>query len=174
LELYFRWLDQHERRAEHEESTLGLILCSSKDKENIELLQLNQGEIHVAEYLTALPEKKLLAAKLHDPVIRGREQLARPQDVPEESKEGNLLLSPLYEDKTVCCLLISNLGLVWGRYSNALETKLTTGWSRWRFVNCQQIRGPADDDLENLRPTYVLQSEPPVSLATSTISPRPW
>jgi hypothetical protein len=40
-------------------------------------LQLNQGEIRVAEYLTALPAKKLLAAKLHDAVIRVREQLAR-------------------------------------------------------------------------------------------------
>lgn len=77
MELYLRWLDQHERRTEHEESPLGLILCSSKDEEQIELLQLNQGEIRVAEYLTALPEKKLLAAKLHDAVVRGREQLAR-------------------------------------------------------------------------------------------------
>ena len=77
MELYLRWLDQHERRTEHEESPLGLIFCSSKDQEQIELLQLNQGEIRVAEYLTALPEKKLLAAKLHDAVVRGREQLAR-------------------------------------------------------------------------------------------------
>lgn len=77
MELYLRWLDQNERRAEHEESPLGLILCSAKNKEQIELLQLNRGEIRVAEYLTALPEKKLLAAKLHDAVIRGREQLAR-------------------------------------------------------------------------------------------------
>ena len=77
MELYLRWLDQHERRTEHEESPLGLILCSSKDQEQIELLQLNHGEIRVAEYLTALPEKRLLAAKLHDAVVRGREQLAR-------------------------------------------------------------------------------------------------
>jgi len=37
MELYLRWLDQHERRTEHEESPLGLILCSSKDQEQIEL-----------------------------------------------------------------------------------------------------------------------------------------
>lgn len=77
MELYLRWLDQHERRPEHEESPLGLILCSSKDQEQIELLQLNQGEIRVAQYLTALPDKKLLAAKLHEAVVRGREQVAR-------------------------------------------------------------------------------------------------
>lgn len=77
MEFYLRWLDQYERRAEYEDSPLGLILCSAKDREQIELLQLNQGEIRVAEYLTALPDKRLLAAKLHDAVIRGREQLAR-------------------------------------------------------------------------------------------------
>ncbi|MGH9773086.1 MAG: PDDEXK nuclease domain-containing protein, partial [Candidatus Acidiferrales bacterium] len=77
MELYLRWLDRNERHTKHEDSPLGLILCSSKDEEQIELLQLNQGEIRVAKYLTALPEKKLLAAKLHDAVVRGREQLAR-------------------------------------------------------------------------------------------------
>jgi hypothetical protein len=77
MELYLRWLDQHERRSEHEEPPIGLILCSSKDQEQIELLQLNQGEIRVAEYLTALPDKKFLAGKLHDAVIRSREQLVR-------------------------------------------------------------------------------------------------
>ena len=65
------------RHTEREASPLGLILCSSKDQEQIELLQLNHGEIRVAEYLTALPDKKLLAAKLDDAVIRGREELAR-------------------------------------------------------------------------------------------------
>lgn len=79
MELYLRWLDQNERRTQHEESPLGLILCSSKDEEQIELLQLGHGEIRVAEYLTALPEKKLLAAKLHDAVVRGREQFIQRQ-----------------------------------------------------------------------------------------------
>ncbi len=77
MELYLRWLDQNERLTEHEEAPLGLILCSAKDEEQIELLQLNQGEIRVAEYLTALPAKNILAAKLHDAVIRVREQLTR-------------------------------------------------------------------------------------------------
>ena len=83
LELYLRWLDQNERRAEHEEAPLGLILCSAKDEEQIELLQLNQGEIRVAEYLTALPAKNLLGAKLHAAVIRAREQLTRREQQPD-------------------------------------------------------------------------------------------
>jgi predicted nuclease of restriction endonuclease-like (RecB) superfamily len=80
MELYLRWLDQHERRTEHEEAPLGLILCSGTNQEEVELLQLSQGEIRVAEYLTALPAKKLLAAKLHDAVLRVREQLARREE----------------------------------------------------------------------------------------------
>jgi hypothetical protein len=77
MELYLRWLDQNERRVEHEEAPIGLILCSGKNQEQVELLQLRQGEIRVAEYLTALPAKSVLAAKLHDAVIRVQEQMAR-------------------------------------------------------------------------------------------------
>jgi hypothetical protein len=88
MELYLRGLDQNERRAEHEDSPLGLILCSSKDKEQIELMQLNRGEIRVAEYLTALPEKSVLAAKLHDAVMLGKEQLAKAA-VPKSPRKGH-------------------------------------------------------------------------------------
>jgi hypothetical protein len=38
----------------------------------------------VAEYLTALPAKNILAAKLHDAVIRVREQLTRRERKPDE------------------------------------------------------------------------------------------
>lgn len=80
MELYLRWLDQNERRRQFEGAPIGLILCSGKDEEQIELLQLNQGGIRVAEYLTALPAKQILAAKLHEAVIRAREQLARRKE----------------------------------------------------------------------------------------------
>ena len=61
-----------------------LILWSAKDEEQIELLQLNQGEIRVAECLTALPAKNILAAELHDAVIRVREQLPGRERKPDE------------------------------------------------------------------------------------------
>jgi predicted nuclease of restriction endonuclease-like (RecB) superfamily len=77
MELYLRWLDQNERRTEHEDAPIGLILCSGKNQEQVELLQLSHGEIRVAEYLTALPSKSVLTAKLHDAVVRVREQMAR-------------------------------------------------------------------------------------------------
>jgi predicted nuclease of restriction endonuclease-like (RecB) superfamily len=77
MELYLRWLDENERRSELEEAPIGLILCSGKNQEQVELLQLREGQIRVAEYLTALPPKSLLAAKLHDAISSVREQLAR-------------------------------------------------------------------------------------------------
>lgn len=64
MELYLKWLDKYERK-EGEEAPLGLILCSEKRQEQIELLELDKGHIRVSEYLTQLPSKKLLAQKLH-------------------------------------------------------------------------------------------------------------
>ena len=75
MELYLRWLDKHERRRDNENAPIGLILCSEKNEEQVELLQLNEGEIRVAEYLTALPERSVLESKLHDAVIRARHRL---------------------------------------------------------------------------------------------------
>jgi len=76
MEQYLRWLDKYERHSETEESPIGLILCSTKDMEQIELLQLTEGEIRVSEYWTALPAPDLLKRELHDAVRRAREQLA--------------------------------------------------------------------------------------------------
>lgn len=83
MELYLGWLDKHDRHAGTEESPIGLILCSTKDEEQIELLQLTQGEIRVAEYWTALPAQELLKHKLHEAVRRAREQLAPKPAAPD-------------------------------------------------------------------------------------------
>jgi hypothetical protein len=63
MELYLRWLEKYEM-IEGENSPIGLILCASKNEEHIELLQLGTN-IKVAEYLTTLPDLKLLEQKLH-------------------------------------------------------------------------------------------------------------
>ena len=47
MELNLRWLDKHERQYGAEGSPIGLILCSSKDEEQVEVLQLGEGEIRV-------------------------------------------------------------------------------------------------------------------------------
>ena len=51
MELYLRWLSNHERR-DGEREPLGIILCAGKKQELVELLELGQSGIHVAEYLT--------------------------------------------------------------------------------------------------------------------------
>ena len=68
MELYLRWLDKYERQ-EDEESPLGLLLCSEGGDEQIELLQLGASGITVAQYLTELPDKKLLQEQLQKHII---------------------------------------------------------------------------------------------------------
>jgi predicted nuclease of restriction endonuclease-like (RecB) superfamily len=87
MELYLRWLDKYERRAESENPPIGMILCSEKNEEQIELLQLNEGEIRVAEYLTALPERAVLEAKLHDAVLRARQRIEARADRGDATSE---------------------------------------------------------------------------------------
>lgn len=64
MELYLRWLDKYEKQS-GEETPLGLILCAEGGHEQIELLQLDNAGIKVAEYLTELPDRQLLKEKLH-------------------------------------------------------------------------------------------------------------
>ena len=64
MELYLSYLDKNEK-VEGENSPIGLILCSSKNSEHIELMNLEKDNIKVAEYLLILPEKRVLLEKLH-------------------------------------------------------------------------------------------------------------
>ena len=68
------WLAKHEQQP-GEESPLGLILCAGKKDEQIELLELGQSGIHVAEYLTVLPPRALLQQKLHAAIETSRARL---------------------------------------------------------------------------------------------------
>ena len=70
-EFYLRWLDKYERKP-WEESPIGLILCSEKSNERVELLAIDGRDIKVADYWTQLPDKKLLERKLHEAVIMAR------------------------------------------------------------------------------------------------------
>ena len=82
MELYLRWLDKYERRI-GEEPPIGLILCGEKNQEQIELLQLDRGEIQVAEYLVELPPREVLEAKLHEAI-----KLARALAEVQKEKAG--------------------------------------------------------------------------------------
>ena len=67
MELYLKWLSKYEKE-EGENEPLGIILCADKKEEQIELLELEKSGIHVAQYLTVLPPKDVLEAKLHQAI----------------------------------------------------------------------------------------------------------
>ena len=72
MEWYLKWLDKYERK-DNEEKPLGIIICAGKDQEDIELLELDKNGIHVAGYLTELPQKDLIEQKLRQAIILARE-----------------------------------------------------------------------------------------------------
>jgi predicted nuclease of restriction endonuclease-like (RecB) superfamily len=75
MELYLRYLEKHEQ-APGENTPIGLILCTGKNQEHVELLQLDQSNIRVADYLTLLPTKEILQDKLHLAIELARKRLA--------------------------------------------------------------------------------------------------
>ncbi len=64
MELYLRWLEKYEMRA-HEELPIGLILCADNKTEIMELLMIDEKRIRVANYMTEMPEAKIIKQKLH-------------------------------------------------------------------------------------------------------------
>jgi predicted nuclease of restriction endonuclease-like (RecB) superfamily len=74
MELYLRWLDKYERQ-EGEDAPMGLILCAGKKQEQIELLELGESGIHVAEYLTAPLPKEVMQEKFHKAIQLARKRL---------------------------------------------------------------------------------------------------
>lgn len=74
MELYLRYLAKYEQEA-GENPPLGIILCAGKKAEQIELLELDQSSIHVADYLTELPSREVFEAKLHSAIAAARKRL---------------------------------------------------------------------------------------------------
>ncbi len=85
MELYLRWLDKYER-AQGEEAPIGLILCANADKEQIELLQLDDSSIRVAEYLIELPPMEILKDRLHRAINTAKEHIEQPGLVEMDDK----------------------------------------------------------------------------------------
>ena len=74
MELYLRWLEKHEM-LDGENKPIGLILCTGKNEEHVELMHLHESNIRVAEYLTSLPDKKLLEQKLQQAVELAKQKM---------------------------------------------------------------------------------------------------
>ena len=81
MELYLRWLAKHDQEP-GDHSPLGIILCTGKKHEQIELLELDKSGIHVAEYLTVLPPREVFEQKIQDALA-----LAQARLVGKESRE---------------------------------------------------------------------------------------
>ena len=75
MELYLRYLEKYERM-DGEAEPIGLILCTGKQEEHVELMRLGESNIRVADYLTVLPPRETLRAKLHQSIEIARERMA--------------------------------------------------------------------------------------------------
>ena len=88
MELYLGWLNANEREP-GEEAPIGLILCEKAGPQQVSLLQLDRGNIRVAEYLTQSLPSPLLEQKLKEAILRSREQLVThpvPRSLPEKQE----------------------------------------------------------------------------------------
>jgi len=80
MELYLRYLEKNNMEND-EDLPIGLILCAEGNKEQIELLQLEESGIRVAEYIMELPPKDVLKKKLHKIIQVERKRLEnKPKD----------------------------------------------------------------------------------------------
>ena len=79
MELYLRYLEKHEQM-EGEAFPIGLIPRTGKSEEHVELLQLLQSNIRVADYVILLPPRETLQAKLHQSIELARLKLQRDAD----------------------------------------------------------------------------------------------
>lgn len=79
MELYLRYLEKYEQM-DGENSPIGLILCTGKNDEHVELMRLDQSNIRVADYLTVLPPRETLEAKLHQSIALARQRMLGKAD----------------------------------------------------------------------------------------------
>lgn len=76
MEWYLNWLDKHER-FDYENKPMGIILCAGKDHDDIEYLEIDKTGIHIAQYLTLLPQKDILEAHLRKAITIAKENLLK-------------------------------------------------------------------------------------------------
>ena len=77
MELYLAYLEKHEAM-EGENPPIGLILCTGKSPEHIELMQLHKSNIKVADYFSILPSKEILLDRLHKAIAIAQNNLKCP------------------------------------------------------------------------------------------------
>ena len=78
MELYLNWLKKYETE-DGEYLPLGIIFCSSKKQEQIELLEIEGSDIHVAEYLTSLVSIEKLEQRLQQSIAMAKQRLGNKE-----------------------------------------------------------------------------------------------
>jgi len=76
VELYLKWLARHDAQPD-EKPPIAIILCTTRDAEIVELLDLEKDHIHVAEYWVQLPPREVLQTRLHEAMAAARARLER-------------------------------------------------------------------------------------------------
>ncbi|PKN45116.1 MAG: cytoplasmic protein [Deltaproteobacteria bacterium HGW-Deltaproteobacteria-17] len=76
VELYLKWLARHDVQPD-EKPPIAIILCTTRDAEIVELLDLEKDHIHIAEYWLELPPREVLQARLHEAMVSARVRLER-------------------------------------------------------------------------------------------------
>lgn len=82
MEWYLSWLDKNES-FDYEDQPMGIILCAGKDSDDIEYLEMDKAGIHVAQYLTELPPKEILEARLRKAIAAAKENFLK-KSLPRE------------------------------------------------------------------------------------------
>ncbi len=71
-----RYLERYEQ-VERENTPIGLILCSGKNEEHVELLQLDKSNIKVTDYLTLLPSQNVLKQQLQKDIEFAKNRISQ-------------------------------------------------------------------------------------------------
>jgi predicted nuclease of restriction endonuclease-like (RecB) superfamily len=88
LNFYLEALDRDVRKP-HENPAIGVLLCASKDSEVVEYaLSRTLSPALVAQYQTQLPDKRLLAAKLHEFYALSAPEVAVARPVRKAAAKG--------------------------------------------------------------------------------------
>jgi len=74
MELYLKFLQKYEKQP-HENSPIGLLLCSEGNSKHIELLMLDEENIKIAQYLTTFPSKQWFIDKLNKSIAIAQENV---------------------------------------------------------------------------------------------------
>ncbi|AZA76995.1 DUF1016 domain-containing protein [Chryseobacterium sp. G0186] len=80
MELYLAYLNKYEK-IDGENPPIGLILCSGKNSEHIELMNLEGDNIKIAEYLLILPSEKVLLEKLNRSIEIARNKFENKSNI---------------------------------------------------------------------------------------------